>query len=424
MLTQATRAIHRSAINRYRITLILLFYATPFVDALTGLMINYNIIEIGSAGSPSQLLRFFITIVLFFQIRKLNHFFMVLLMILWVVVIESFSLILHTRLDWYIVGLVYSFKLTFGLILYVVLKEYIDCQKLDINQLQRYIVISSVIYSSFVLVSNLLGISAHSYGEAELGSKGIFADGNGLGVFLGVCLLVIVNKYNQDKKFRDLLAFFLVGYVLIGLMTKAGILFLTSGIILLFLTQKSVYKVWIIISISLLFLIWAPSIISFVTDSLSYIIWRIERSDYWWEIVLGGREMYLQKAMAYDYSSNVQILKLITGGGYRLSFRHPSCAALLDDGIFIVEADFFDVFFMYGVVGFLAYVIIFLKGVTSYGGLDILKCAWVLLFIHSALAGHVMSNGLALIILPCLLLMMEYREKGKRHFNLRVTRVH
>lgn len=393
-------------------TLLFVFIAMPFIDALTGYLINRGMLTIGSVGSPSQLFRFLLTVLLIVQIRKPIHLYKVLAVIVWISIVEFINLMLHEYLDWLIVGSVYSFKLSFGFIVYFVFKEYFDRKELDYQTLQNYMINSAAIYTLLIIISDILGISANSYVGAELGSKGIFADGNGMGVFLGVCLFVVLDRYIVQKKKMDLILFFLIGKVLIGLMSKAGILFLGFGFILLFCKQNMKVKIITITIMTLVLLICLQPIIDFAEKSLQMILWRLERTESWWEVIMGGRELYLQEAASYSYSNFIQIFKLFVGGGYRLSFRDPSSSLFDPDGIFIIEADIFDVFFMYGIIGFIVYILVLFKGLCApkVQRIDILKWGWILLFIHSVLAGHVLSSGIALLILPCLLLLMENRK--------------
>lgn len=382
------------------------------MDALTGYMINKNLLTIGSVGSPSQLFRFLLTVLLIVQIRKPAYLYISAIMIIWIMVVECINLSFHNRLDWLVVGIVYSYKLLFGLIVFFVFAEYFDKKKLSYHSLQNYIITTCTIYTLIVIISDILGISANSYVGMELGSKGVFADGNGMGVFLGVCSLVVLNRYVEEKKLTDLVLFFLTGKVLVGLMSKAGILFFLAGLFLLFCKLPLKLKVSIIWLVGLVILIFIEPLTFIVTESLHLILWRIERSDTFWQVVLGGRELYLYEVSTYSYNNFIQVIKLLLGGGYRLAFRDPLAGNYDPEGIFIVEADFFDVYFMYGIIGFVVYMAVFFKGLCTpkVKGKNILKWAWVLLFIHSALAGHVISSGIALLILPCLLLLMENRK--------------
>lgn len=393
-------------------TLWLLFILMPFVDAATGYLINKEILAAGSVGSPSQLFRFILTALLIIQIRKPLYLYVCMIMIVWIMIVESINLSLHSRLEWFLIGGVYSYKLVFGLIVYFVFKEYFNKHRLTYDVLQNFIINSCAIYTLIIIVSDMIGISASSYAGADLGSKGIFADGNGLGVFLGASSLVVLNRYTQEKKIKDLFIFILTGKVLVGLMSKAGLLFLLAGLFLLYCNQRTEFKVVVgIVLLLCAFFLWEP-IFLMIKTTFQVITWRVERSDSFWEIILGGRELYLYEAAGYDYTNFIQVFKLIVGGGYKLSFRDPSATDYDPDGIFLIEADFFDVFFMYGIIGFIAYIIIFFKGLCTpkVHGKNILKWAWVLLFIHSALAGHVLSSGTALLILPCILLLMEKRK--------------
>lgn len=393
-------------------TMFLIFIVSPFVDAITGYMINTGLVSIGSIGSASQLFRFILTFCLLCQIKKKSHFYTTLTIILWITIIELINLLLHNRLDWFILGLIYSFKLSFGFIIYFVIKEYLDCKYIDSILLKTYIIKSISIYVIIILISDLLGISSPAYITAGVGSKGIFADGNGMGVFLGVGMLIIIERFFEQKKTKYLILSVLTGYVLLGLRSKAGLLFFLTGLILLFINSKRIIKILAVGGLTISFFLWHQPIIETLEEMFSLMIWRFSRSESLWEIILGGREIYLHEALSYDYSTLTQILKLILGGGYRLTFRDPSVSKLSDDGIFIIEADLFDTFFMYGIIGFIIYVAVFIKGFLYRP--SVLTAAWFILFIHSALAGHVISSGIAMIIMPCVLLLIENCNSKKK----------
>lgn len=406
------------SIRLSELSLWLIFLINPFVDALTGYMVNSGILEEGGFGTPSQLYRFLTTLVILVQIRNKKSWLYIACFVYYFLSVELFSFSLHTNVSFLVIGIVYAYKMLFGLILYFYLKELIESSQLNIKKLLNHIITSGTIYAVIVLISDVLGISYSSYPGMQLGSKGIFAGGNGMGVFVGVVSLITLYRYFTDYNKKDLLRFFLMGYVLIGLMSKAGMLFLGVGLIILFFKQSRKIKL-ISLSASFVFgVLFYQTIAKFLTVSFSVLSWRLERTESLWEFILGGRETYLAEAANIDYSNVIQMLKLIVGGGYKVSFRNPMSIEFDGSGIFIIEADLFDIFFMMGIAGLLTYLGIIIYGFvcahrTRVKGIDILKIAWFLLFIHSSLAGHVLNNGMALMTLPCLLIFLQYRTYNK-----------
>lgn len=391
------------------LTLWLIFIVSPYVDAITGYLVNSGMLTAGGIGSPSQLFRFMLTAFMLIQIRQVKHWKILLFMLLWIMGVEALNLINHTTLSWLILGAVYAYKLVFGVIAYLLFTEYFEQRELTFSKLENLIITMTATYAIIILICNILGVSFAAYPGAELGSKGPYASANGLGVFLGTASFVVLNKYVYLRQIKTLLIYLLTIIVLLGLMTKAGVLFAITGLFILALKQNKWVKFTLITTISTTILLFWEKIWDLIQISFHMIIWRIERSDSIWEILLGGRDQYLKEMASYNYDTTQQITKLAIGGGYKLSFRDPNSIYYDPNGIFIIEADFFDVFFMYGGLGLILYLGILISGFTtkSNKGINPLKWGWAILFIHSTLAGHVMSNGAALIIIPCIMILLQ-----------------
>lgn len=387
-----------------------MFYVAPYIDAITGYMVNTGTLGEGGAGTPSQLFRFSITALMLIQIHDFRHWRIILFMFSGIFVLEILSLLLHHNIGWLILGLIYSYKLIFALIVYFLFNEYFESDILNFDRLQNLIVNMLANYVIIIVVCDILGLSFSSYPGWQMGSKGPFAGGNAMGVFIGAGSFVILNKYFRDGDLKTLVIYLLTVKVLVGLMTKAGLIFVMVGFFLIFLRLGRWVKI-VIFSIAMMiaFIFYQP-IVDFLEVSFKVIAMRAERADSFWTFALGGREHYLAEMACYDYNNIPQLFKLIFGGGYKLSFRDPNSPYYEPDGIYAIEADIFDVYFMYGIIGLLLYLYVFYKGFrckSIKGKINPIKWGWAILLLHSAIAGHVMANGAALLIMPCMLIMLE-----------------
>ena len=83
------------------------------------------------------------------------------------------------------------------------------------------------------------------------------------------------------------------------------------------------------------------------------VVFRYEISDSPLAFMLSSRDNYVIDAFTEFYNSSLWVLKLIIGGGVFMSYR----AGYFEDMSFKqLEMDFFDVFFMYGLIGIFCYI--------------------------------------------------------------------
>ncbi|MDE6048257.1 MAG: hypothetical protein K2G09_01000, partial [Paramuribaculum sp.] len=180
------------------VTIIAVFYISPFFDAATGFLIGKGLFSANSPFSPSQFARFIITVIMLCQLTG-KQLIISFGLFLSLVIVELLAFINYTYLGGLLSGIIASYKITFILILYYTLRNYLTDNIISIGGLIKTCVISSVIYSIIIVISDLLGLSFGSYGEG-IGSKGVFASANGLGIFIGVGALFSLYLYENTKR--------------------------------------------------------------------------------------------------------------------------------------------------------------------------------------------------------------------------------
>lgn len=405
-----------SKIEIWKLTLWLIFFINPFIDAVTGYLVLSGKIAQGGLGSPSQLLRLFLSALMLVQIYRRKHLMSVLLFIVYLISLEVFNFLFYQDASGLSVGITYSYKTAFGLLMYYVLDKYLKCGYVSLKKIVDWIILSGVIYSGIVLLSNLGGISFGSYGDT-VGSKGVFASANGLGIYVGVCSLLTIYRYHNQPDCKYLFFYVLMGYVMLGLMTRAAVGLFFIGLFLWFLQLPLKYKLPVLCASGVMvWIFWAPvsKIITASTEMISYRYFSSDISLH--KLFIGGRQYLFDRAADEFVTNGVLAYRIFIGGGYFLSFRNPYN---LDYSISsILEADLWDVFYMFGIVGIIAYLGLFIYGLSfpksGKGSADyIVKIAWFMLFFHSALAGHVLQNGMSVMILVCVLIILKYRSKNE-----------
>lgn len=403
----------------WKLTLWLIFFINPLVDAITGYLVLSGTIAQGGLGSPSQLFRLFLSVLMLIQIRQPTHLIYVLLFIFYLVALELFNFLFHGDVSGLSVGITYSYKTAFGLLMYYVIDKYIKEKLLPLQKIIDWIILSGVIYSLIVLISNIGGFSFGSYGDT-LGSRGIFASANGLGIYVGICSLLVIYRYHNQPNKKCILYYVLMSYVMLGLMTRAAVGLFFIGLFLWFLRFPLKYKLPVLIVAGIMvWILWSPisKVIIASTEMISYRYFTSDASLH--SLFIGGRQYLFDRASAQFVTDGALWYRIVIGGGYFLSFRNPFN---LDYSISsILEADLWDVFYMFGIVGLLAYAGLFFYGLSFSGGKNgganyILKIAWIMLFLHSALAGHVLQNGMSVMILVCVLIILKYRSRNESTF--------
>ena len=113
----------------------LIFFVNPFVDALTGLIVLSDESEVGGLGSPSQLFRLLLSVVMLFQIKRRGHLVATLLFIIYLICLELFNFLFHNDVAGLLVGITYSYKTAFGLLMYFVLSRYISKGWMSVDKL-------------------------------------------------------------------------------------------------------------------------------------------------------------------------------------------------------------------------------------------------------------------------------------------------
>ncbi|MDE5810034.1 MAG: hypothetical protein K2H59_07145, partial [Muribaculaceae bacterium] len=170
-------------------------------------------------------------------------------------------------------------------------------------------------------------------------------------------------------------------------------------------------------------LFFAVSLIYFgdtIYDSISVIadviIYRYENSENLFSFLMSSRDNYVSDAFNDFFKSGIWPIKLIIGGGAFMSFRPDYYSGMIFDTL---ENEFFDIFFMYGLVGLVIYLgIIFYELYRIYKVSTILSFLFLLFALHSIFAGHILFDGIPIMAGLLIIMMSKNSKQAKLSFNI------
>lgn len=384
-----------------------LFYLAPFVDAANGYLIFNNFLPEGSLFSPGQILRFCIT-AFSFTLLNLKDFYKIVGLGLFFLIIEFISFNLHFNPKGFILGAVYSYKIIYFLLVFYSLKNIVS--DFGIMKLIQLYIKSAVIYSVILWASTLIGISKSTYITGTFGSKGLFASGNGLSIFLGTSALIAYYYYQSFPKRNNLIYFILISISTILVGTKASIIFIFFILILFFYNASFKRKLVYIFVHFIVGLFYLKNIVSFFSTIFDVILYRYKSSSTFISFIASNRDNYIIDAFNHYNIDGFNLIRVFFGSGIFISFRNFSDSNLIYDTL---ESDLFDLFFAYGILGTIFYL-----GFIYLGFINILKkfnltlfLAWLIIVSYSIIAGHVIFNAMSSIALISLFLIISLRNK-------------
>lgn len=380
-------------------------YTVPFIDAANGFLVLSGSGE-GSAGTIGQLYKAAILIVGWLIIRKKL---IVALLAIYLLLIEQIGLMLHQTLGFFLIGFAYSFKLIFAAVIYFLIVDLV--KKYGACRVVRLFRNSAVLYSIIFFLSIFLGVSHATYVEGSFGSKGLFSSGNALSIYFGSMSLIGLYLFFLSKSKLDLFYSFvlLVSVLFVG--TKTSILFVALYFLLLTYKVSSIYKILFLSFFALLTL----SFYDYFSLFFDVIVYRFENSESFSSFLASSRDVFVINALSTFNIEGFYLLRLIFGLGVYMSFRTVSDDISLYDTL---ENDFFDVFFSYGFIGSIVYIMFFLfHAVKAIASRNItILLIFCVMYLLSALVGHVLFDAMAIVplILSAALTTINLRKSFEK----------
>ncbi len=379
-------------IEKYYLFLILLVYLSPFIDAINGYVMLSNVSLQGTFGSIGQIFKGFMLLLAIFIVPS-KYRIIIFIVMAYLVFIELIPVIFHQNIRSFMIGFAYLQKIVFSVS--VVMIIYQSIHKIGEMEVIRIFRNGALIYALILIFSTLIGAGFSTYPAGSFGSKGLFASGNGLSIYLGSMSLISIYFYKMEKNIFNLTFCWIIlgACVLVG--TKASIVFFSFSVLILFFYGSLATK--LVFSVVMLSLVFSTSVVNDASKVVFDVIWhRYENSENIFVFLASARDGFVADAFQEFNIQSFYILRVIFGLGIYMSFRDFSGDISIYDTL---ETDFFDVFFAYGVIGLMGYLFVFLHGV--YISLVRKKYALAFCFIptyaYSLIAGHILFNSMSII---------------------------
>lgn len=377
-----------------RVLLAYLFLVLPLFDMLTGFLIGQSYLEAGTLASPSQIGRFIGLALLFIVTVKIKHSLFMVLAIAGILILETIVFFSHNDFAGLAIGYVAATRFIYMYLAYLC---FVRLFGTDLKLLLSFLKYNIVLICGSVVLASFTDFANSTYGWGA-GTKGFFASGNGLGIYVGVAtaILAAVKKY---RLYPDvpLYVFALSGYALVLLGTKTSFLMLILVLFSASWSGRSPFIYFVaIMSSSVLYL---DELTDLLYGRYDIIIQRFTASETTWDFVLSYRNVYVDNAWAQFMAQDPGFLRFWFGGGSYMSFQNPKWVRAFDT----LETDFFDVFYMYGLVGLICYTYFLFRLLRPFVQSLYLMLPAVLLCAHSVFAGHVLFNGFGATLMVLIL---------------------
>lgn len=401
--------------NKYRL-IITYIILSPIVDLLTGICIHRFHMPEGFLGSPSQLFRI-LYLILFVSLLTRHQSKICLIIFFWILSLETMGFILVNQLVLFLSGLNYAIKILFIVLLYYSVNNAISNGGIAAEKIAQAYLNSSTLYALGVIIPAFLGVGAMTYNGAEdafFGQRGLFASGNALGIYLGVAGIFAVLK--AHKNLINIQQSLLIVFALLLVGTKTALCCLAVLLfVFLYVIKSKWLRVLIVLILSVIVFTYLGQIIDTMSQMFEVVFFRFDKSETLLAFLASGREMYIRDAFEQFFQSPIWMLKFLVGGGAFLSFRPVYTPGMLFDQL---EMDFFDVFFMYGLVGLCIYCCIICNFlVKSQKKSKWLFLVTLLFCIHSLVVGHIIFDGMSMISGVVIATVINYFDQFKSSYR-------
>ncbi|WP_158074976.1 hypothetical protein, partial [Salinivibrio sp. PR919] len=305
--------------------------------------------------------------------------------------------LVHWNLNALLFGLITSSKIVYVSFCLILFSELAQRRILSLSCFERWMVIYGTVVSIFVLLAYTSGFHIANYSKG-IATRGLFISGNGLGVVIGSCALVLIHRLRSF----GIIALFhisllLVTTALIG--TKAALVFSLFSASYLSLKIVSRHPIFFIFTACVFSYYLVSPLLEILNSVFENIIFKFNKIDNKWTLLASSRDVFIIDAFKQVTWNSFYAIRLLTGAGGYFGYLDP--LGNFSSMRKLLENDLFELFFCYGLFAVLSYIILYLYGVVKA---LFYKCFFYfflfsLIFMHSISAGHVVFNGTSSIML-------------------------
>lgn len=315
---------------------------------------------------------------------------------------------------------------------FVFFYEGLRSRDISYEDLRQLLIGYSLLYSLLVIIPYLQGSGFVSYdfdGNGlmskstdvnGIGCKGYFIELNSLIAILSACAFFIKNmilKFLVNKQTNYLIIVTITYILLLASLfitaTKLGIFLalLCAAILIIQILRCKIatkQKLIIVLVISTFLILLSFLLKNLFTEVFSRLSYFYGKSDgNILNVITSNRFSYLSESLMQIDESGHSLFIHFFGAGYYSSF------ALNGFNRNIVEMDWFDLYFSYGIIGFMTYVYFFKDIVFSlfFSKHNEMKIMLLIFFVYSFLGGHILVNSMTATFLAiCLSYSSEVNE--------------
>ena len=362
------------------------------IDMVNGYLVTNNLIATGGISSPSQIGRLLAIGFSGVFLWRVKSNFTWLLFAFYILILESVcGLFFSINVPGVIYGFINSYKLIYLALVTVVLLKIIK-KPADLGYFLFLFKWHLYIVGGSLFFGVITGLGIDTYTGGGLGTKGFFASGNSLGLYLGLGTIFLINirKYHVGEyiNLTWVGVLFLIGSTIFVGTKTAVILAALSLIQFLYNTRM---KWFFIVVFSVLFFLFFNKISEAFQNAFTVLVFRYNNAPSFIYFLGSGRIDYVLDAFNILYSQDSFAVRFLFGSGSFLSYQNPIEIEAFDT----LETDFFDILFMYGFLGLLVYLTLFFYMFKKSFPEKKISLIIILLFGHSAIAGHVLFNGMS-----------------------------
>ena len=372
----------------------------PIFDNASGLLFKLNMIGDGSIGSPSQLGRLIATLCVICLITKYsskNIQKVAFILFSYFVLVEVASALIHWQLIAFLYGLVSALKVVYAAFCLLFLVDLVSTNKLTQADLERWMIIYGTVICILVLLAYTSGFHIANY-STGIATRGLFISGNGLGVVMGSCALVLIHRIDRFKLKQVFHVLLLLSTTaLVG--TKGGLIFFLCGLLYLGLKMTRQYPVLTTVFLMIIAYFAIIPLLDILGSVFNNIIYKFNNIDDKWLLLASSRDKFIIEAFEQVTWFGAYSFRFLFGMGAYFGYLDP--ANSVDSIRKLLENDLFELFFSYGVISSFSYCCLFFYG-TFYA--FVYKkffhfFLFSLVFLHSIIAGHIIFNGTSSIML-------------------------
>lgn len=335
------------------------------------------------------------------------------------------------NLNYFIREAVFMFKYLYFPIIIIFLINFLDSENIEIKGIENSVKIAMIVYCLLIIIAELTGTSNLSYQNSYSGKMGWFYSSNELGATLVILLPYMFLNFKENKKL-NLLFIILSIITVLFIGTKTSFL----GVILLLLVlvgyffiktdlRKKIILILGIIIASISILLINPPALQNMKQSFNYYldfadaedVNQVPRNANLSFLIFSERTIFFENA--YNSYKESKLIDKFFGIGFTNNDPNTNYQNHL------IEMDFFDILFKYGIVGLIIYIcpiVYILYSIIKYHFKKKLKVDFsdiiymyivFLAIIISFLAGHILGSPSVSIFLALSLAIIFCRTNRR-----------